>query len=191
MTDRIKAVVSRKRDVNMFGELYHGHRLLLGNTNKQRDGHTYEAMSCLIVGAFKFEAFLNDIGTKLLPFWEQIERIPHKNKLALIAEQVGVTVDYSCRPFKTLKHLFEARNQLAHAKPQTLSQESIIESGTREEIRRRKPLTKWELLCTADFAQQAFYDTEAIADLLWGAAGFSPHELRATSSSYEISDIPT
>ena len=190
MSDRIKAVVSREREVNMFAELSHGHHVLLDNLREQRSGHVYEAMSCLIVAAFKFEAFLNDIGTKLLPYWEQIERIPHQNKLAIIAEQVGVSPDFSSRPFQTLKDLFDGRNQLAHAKPQSLSQKGVVETGTREELRRRRPQTEWESLCTIDFAERAYEDTEAIAELLWDAAGFNPHDLRRMPASYSISSVP-
>jgi hypothetical protein len=190
MSDHIKATVSREREVNMFAELSHGHGVLLENLREQRDGPLYEAMSCLIVAAFKFEAFLNDIGTRLLPFWEQMDHLPHRNKLAVIAMQVGVDPDFGKRPFQTLTDLFAARNQLAHARPQSLSQTGVAESGTREELRRRMPLTKWESLSTLAFAELAYHDTEEIADLLWAAAGFNPHDLRRCGFSYSISSIP-
>ena len=60
MNKRIKATVTREREVNMFAELSHGHSVLLDNAKQKRDGYLYEAMSCLVIAAFKSEAFLND-----------------------------------------------------------------------------------------------------------------------------------
>lgn len=189
MEQNVTAFVSRTRDINMFGELSHGHRVLLDNAAEQRDGHFYEFMSCTIVAAFKFEAFLNHIGTRLFPFWTQLEHLPHRNKLATIASQLNVDIDFGVRPFQTLTDLFKARDQLAHGKPDTVKQSGVLETGTREEMRRRKPLMKWELNCTIEFAERAYADTEEVADFLWAAAGFNPHDLRSCGSSYTISSL--
>ncbi|WP_417737362.1 hypothetical protein [Rosistilla oblonga] len=191
MANCTKSIVPREREVNMFAELSHGHFVLCENLREQRSGHQYESMSCLIVAAFKFEAFLNDIGSRLLPYWDEIDRISHRNKLAVIAKQIDFPVDYSKRPFQTLIALFDARNELAHARPQSLVQTAKEESGTPEELRRRKPLTKWESLCTLSFAEQAYTDTEQIADKLWVAAGYNINELRSRGMSYSMSSIPS
>lgn len=190
MPDRIKAVVSRSRDVNMFAELSQGHRVLVENTVELRDGYTYEAMSCLIVAVFKFEAFLNNIGSHLFSFWDELERLPHKNKLAVIAKHLQVGTDFGSRPYQTIIELFKARDQLAHGKPQSLNHDNIVEHGTREELRRKKPLTKWESLCTIEFAQRAYEDTEQIAETLWESAGFDLVYLRSKGHSYSISEEP-
>ena len=190
MSNRIKAVVSRSRDVNMFAELSHGHRVLFENTDEQRDGYTYEAMSCLIVVAFKFEAFLNNIGSHLFSFWDELERLPHKNKLAVIAKHLQVETDFGIRQYQTITELFKARDQLAHGKPQSLSHDNVVEYGTHEELRRKKPLTKWESLCTIESAQRSYEDTEQIAETLWESAGFDLVGLRPSGHSYSISEEP-
>lgn len=189
MEERIKAVVSRSREVNMFGVLSHGHGVLLENLAERRDGRFYEAMVCIIVAAFKLEAYLNRIGTRLFPYWDDLERLSPRSKLRIIASRLDVTPDFGLRPFQTITELLKARDALAHGKPQILTEEGVLGSGTREELRRQKPLTKWETLCTIEFAQQAYEDTEEIADKLWEAAGFNVQDLRQQGHSYTISRV--
>lgn len=186
----MKSTVSRSRAVNMFGELSHANRVLLENAKRQNDGYFYEIMCCIVVAAFKHEAFINHLGFKLLPNWNELERKRHSDKQDAILTKLGLTIDRSRRPFQTLRDLFHARDELAHGKPQLLTHDSVVESGSREQMRRRKPLTKWESICTLEFAQRACDDTEEIAELLWKSAGFDLRYLRARGHSYSISEIP-
>ena len=188
MGDRIQATVTRSRNMNMFAELSHGNWVLLENASKERDGYLYELMSCLVFAAFKHEAFLNHIGSLIIPFWDELERLPHRKKLDVIAAQVGLTIDFGCRPFQTLSELFSARDEFAHGKPELLSDNCVVETGTREELRRKKPLTKWETRCTVEFATRAYDDTEKIAEILWDAAGLNRGELRARGHSYSLAE---
>lgn len=189
MRDNITAKVSRSRDVNMFGELSHANYVLLDNAKRKHDGYFYEIVSCLIVAAFKHEAFINHLGYALLQNWNVFEHKSNSCKQNEILKEIGLSIDKNQRPFQTLHDLFNARNELAHGKPQLLTHDSVVESGAREEMRRRKPLTKWESLCTLEFAQLAYDDTEEIAKLLWMSAGFDIHELYERSHSYSISMI--
>ena len=190
MEDRIKARISRSRDVNMFGELSYANYVLLENATRQNDGYFYELMSCLIVTAFQHEAFINHLGYALLPNWHDLERERHTDKQNAILTELDVTMDTGRQPFQTLHDLFDARDDLAHGKPDTLTHDSVIESGPREQMRRRKPLTKWESLCTLCFAKRAYDDTEEIANSLWTSAGFNLRDLRSRGHSYTISEIP-
>lgn len=190
MEDRIKAKVSRSREVNMFGELSHANRILLDNATQENDGYFYELMSCLVFAAFKHEAFINHLGYALIPNWNELERERHTNKLNAIFNKLEISIDISRRPFQTLHDLFGARDQLAHGKPELLKHDQLIESGSQEQMRRRKPLTKWESLCTIEFAKRAYADTEEIAELLWTAAGFKLTDLRTRGHGYTISQIP-
>jgi hypothetical protein len=174
----------------MFGELSHANYVLLDNAKRKNDGYFYEVMSCLVISAFKHEAFINHLGYAILPNWNELERERHSDKQNAILTELAVSIDKGKRPFQTLHALFDARDELAHGKPQSLTHDSVVETGPREEMRRRKPLTKWESLCTLNFAQRAYDDTEKIAEFLWTSAGFDVHDLRARGHSYSISEIP-
>lgn len=45
-------------------------------------------------------------------------RLPHKNKLEVLATHLNVEMDSGKRPFQTLTALFQARDGIAHGKPQ-------------------------------------------------------------------------
>ena len=189
MTEKTEARVSRSRNVNMFAELSYGNWCILDRTKEKRDGYHYELMACLIFAAFKHEAFVNHLGYALVPDWDELERKPNATKMDAIAAHLNIKIDKGRRPFQTLRNLFRARDQLAHGKPSFLATNNN-ESGDREAMRRKKPQTEWETLCTFEFVQKAYDDTEEIAEMLWAAAGFDRHELRARGHAYTISTEP-
>jgi len=184
--ERIKAKVSRSRRVNMFAELSAANRILLDNARKKQGGHFYEVMSCIVIAAFKFEAFPNEIGNQLFTYWDQLEFLRVENKLAIITSQLKFKHDRGRRPFQTLPELIRVRNMLAHGKPINLKEKQVDEVDTLEELSREKPLTKWERFCTIEFAKRAYEDTEKIATELWDMAKLDPQGLRQRGHGYSI-----
>ena len=83
METKIDATVSRKRDVNMFAVLSHGNWSILDRANEKRDGYHYELMSCLMFAAFKHEAFINHLGYKRIPNWDELNANPTGTRLRL------------------------------------------------------------------------------------------------------------
>ncbi len=77
-------------------------------------------MASLTFTAFTLEAYLNQIGPKLLACWPDLERpLSPLKKLALLSELVGVKIDYGVvGPHQTIKRLFNFRNDIAHLKPE-------------------------------------------------------------------------
>jgi hypothetical protein len=114
--------------------------------------------------------------------------LPHKNKLEILATHLNVEMDPGKRPFQTLSSLFQARDGIAHGKPE-LIETIAIKEGLPNELDAKKPQTKWESICTIEFAERAYEDTEQIATLFWKASGLDPAELRQDGFSYLISSI--
>ncbi len=183
-----KSKITATRHVNVFAELSHGNGVLLENAKERRPGYHYETLASVIMAAFKFEAFLNHIGFLVLPFWSAIERLPHKNKLEILATHLNVEIDSGKRPFQTLTALFQARDGIAHGKPE-LIETVAIKDGLPNELDAEKPQTKWESICTLEFAERAYEDTEQIAVLFWNASGLDTLEFRRNGFSYSISSI--
>ncbi len=114
MTDeRIKADVKRERDVKTFAILSNANCVLLANAEKKRDGWFYECMTPILMAAFKFEAYLNHVGAALFPYWEEMERLPHKAKLNIIRSHLGIDKTDGERPYQTLTDLFCFRDAIA------------------------------------------------------------------------------
>jgi len=185
----VKSQITATRHVNVFAELSHGNSVLLENAKERRPGYHYETLASVVMAAFKFEAFLNQLGFLVLPFWTSIERLPHKNKLEILATHLNVEIDRGKRPFQTLAELFQARDGIAHGKPE-LIETVIVKNGMPNELDAEKPRTKWESICTLDFAERAYEDTEQIALILWDASKLEKLEFRRNGFSYSISSLP-
>src|ERR687888_126157 len=71
---------------------------------------TLEPPTCLVVGvlcSFTLEAYLNHVGSMKLKTWERIERkLGADEKLELIAELVGISIDRSKAPFQSFTDIF-------------------------------------------------------------------------------------
>lgn len=186
---RNSSKIKATRHVNVFAELSHGNSVLLENAKEQRPGYHYETLAAVLMAAFKFEAFLNHLGTLTIPFWSSIERLAHRNKLEVLATHLNIEMDYSRRPFQTLSELFQARDGIAHGKPELLETE-MIKNGMPHELDAEKPKTRWEEICTLDFAERAYEDTEEIARVFWTASKLDSLEFRQNGFSYSISSPP-
>ncbi len=189
-TGRVKAKVKRSRDVNTSAELSHANWVLLQNTEQKRDGWFYECLTTIVVAAFKFEAYLNHVGKALFPsFWSEMERLSHKQKRRIICAHLHILEADGKRPWQTLGDLFRFRNCVAHGRSEILDPPEVVEVGEIEDLRRKKPLTKWEEGCTIEFARRAYEDTEAIMRQIHLAAGLDEADLWRSGHSYRISIV--
>lgn len=188
-TERVRATVKRSRAVNTFAELSHANRVLLENTEQKREGWFYECLTTIVIAAFKFEAYLNHVGDKLFPdFWNDMELLSHARKRNIICAHLHIERADGERPWQTLIDLFRFRNYVAHGRSEALDPPEVVEVGEIEQLRRNKPLTAWEKLCTIEFARRACEDTDAIIRQIHKAAGLDDAGLRSQGWSYTIAN---
>lgn len=145
-------------------------------------------MAAILMVAFTFEAYLNDLGARTLDFWESIDRIGVLEKYAVLCRVNGLAPDYSHRPHQTLKGLFAFRNQIAHGKTEILQAEKVIAAD--DDPMSHAPKTKWESYCTVENAEQALEDVTSIIEGLHAAAGLESHALGFGITSSSISALP-
>ena len=144
-------------------------------------------MTVILLAAFKLEAYLNHVGERLFPYWNEMESLSIKSKLEIIRQHVGLPNTNGERPFQTITPLFRFRNAIAHGKSEFLETDTE-ETGTIEELRRRKPLTKWEEWNTLEFAERATSDINDVIEALHSAAGLNADDLRLMGHGYTIYD---
>lgn len=95
-------------------------------------GHRYLLTGSLVLTAFCVEAFCQAYGPQILgaEAWHGvtgdkkrrgIERASVLDKLKMIGRRVGVDVHFGKSPWKDIKDAMEARDRLAHAKPELRS----------------------------------------------------------------------
>ena len=114
---------------------------------------------------FALEANLNFLGLKLIPKWN--ERQPFKDKHTQILEHLGITPDWSERPYSTIDQLKTFRESIAHGKPYESEFDEPIESAPDELDRRIDLDGEWVKTCTPDFTFNAYDDVEAICKHLF------------------------
>lgn len=103
-----------------YAAIFHTAWHLLDMAERHETGRLLNLQAATVFFAFAFEAYLNHVGAEELPFWDEIDRISHWKKLAVLSKHLGFTKDTSKRPLQTILQLFELRNALAHGRTQNL-----------------------------------------------------------------------
>jgi hypothetical protein len=132
-------------------------------------------MASLVFTAFTLEAYFNHIGSQLFKSWPDLERLGPKEKLNIIGERLGVTIEYGKRPWQVMIHLFGFRNDIAHGKSQHIEVSKIIPHRKFLDVRLGEQVqTEWEKYCTKANGQKARADVEAIINELHKRGNFKP-----------------
>jgi hypothetical protein len=171
MSDKRKVNVRKSRNVITYTEFWHTSYCLLEKGQKNAEGSFHQFMASLVFTAFSFEAYLNHIGPKIFRCWDCLDRLGPKEKLAIIAEKIGLEVDYGKRPWGILKELFGFRNDIAHGKSRKVDEDKVVPIVKYDEHMRAFAKTDWERFCTRQNAERARNDVEAMVEALHNAAG--------------------
>ena len=150
-SDKIKVEISKSREIRPYADLWHGANVLEGQANEDPKGSMWKYMSSLILSAFAWEAFLNQLGELVIDDWRDIERkLNTKEKVKTLAKKIGKTVDLGRSPYHEIRELMEFRDQLAHPKPDNIkSVVSVFDEPEKiDELISERPETDWEKLCT-------------------------------------------
>jgi len=167
------SIYEGEREVRTFVDLNNGARVLLQKSVEDIRGSYYSTLGSLLLRAFTFEAYLNHLGDQKLKFWTEIESIKVMDKYAVLCKQLGLTPDFSVRPYQTLGTLFKFRNAIAHGKSRILKERKEISS--KDELYQHTPKAHWEEYCTEKNAKRAEEDVAAVVKELHAAAGLGDY----------------
>jgi hypothetical protein len=172
---KAKVIINKEREVNTYAEMWHTSRYLLDKGIEDQKGCYHQFMASLVFTAFTFEAYFNHIGPQLFKCWSDLERLGPKEKLNVIAERLGVEIEYGKRPWQVMKQLFGFRNDIVHGKSQLIKLSKIIPHPKFSDVRLGEQVrTDWEKYCTQRNAQKAREDVEAIINELHRIGKFKP-----------------
>jgi hypothetical protein len=166
-------ILESAREVNAYYELKIGADKLLGMAKLDEKGSHYVIMSALLMTAFTFEAYLNHLGKAKLAFWSQIEHVGVWQKLNVLALTFEVNLDWSRRPYQTLKSLFDFRNSIAHGKSELIKQSKEVFATGLADIdvfSQGSPKAKWEAFCTLKNAERCLSDMTDLVTKLHNSA---------------------
>lgn len=77
-----------------------------------------QTMPIVVFMAFAIEAYLNSIGARHLAFWDELERLPWRQKVAILHTNAGADPDWGKEPLQFASEVFRLRDKLAHGKPE-------------------------------------------------------------------------
>ena len=133
-------------------------------------GSFYFFMMAGVFAAFTLEAFLNHLGESQVQDWKALERrLGPREKLLLLRQMAGWSVDESRRPFQSLHGLMRLRDAVAHGKTESKHSDEVILADPPEVV--PKPEPEWMTLCTADTASRLVDDADAMVRELWRQSG--------------------
>jgi hypothetical protein len=112
------------------------------------DNAKYFLVSAGVSVALTAEAFLNDLGSRVISSWAQLQRLDPREKAEVLnVELFNGRVDWSVSPFHSVAAAFGFRRALAHAHAETLPFDEALaaeRSGTEVPRTRR---TAWQQHC--------------------------------------------
>lgn len=170
-----KYKVEQQRTVFTHSLLFEAALTAIKTGRGSTSGSLYNYMHALISAAFALEAYLNFAGQSSLPFWSSIDRISTENKLKVLCVQAGTTVDFSKRPYQSVKELWRVRNFLAHARVQSAKDEWVQEEPTVSGS--DYPLVDLEKMCSEQPATRMVQDVETVIRHLHVSLGLQGGEL--------------
>lgn len=162
-----KVVVTKKRPVYTYSELWHASSCVLKSGIENPSGSSWQFLSSILLTAFSFEAYLNHVGPRAINCWEQLERLPPWSKFELLCETLNVnfSTSRSERPLQTITNLLNFRNTVAHGSSLELEPKPEIRdvNDQLQQYIGETPLTNWEkLIQTKEFAERVREDIQIV-----------------------------
>ena len=122
-------------------------------------------ISAGVFAAFTAEAFFNDLGSRMIPFWDQLQRLDPREKAEVLnVELFNNRVDWSVRPFQSVAAALGFRRALAHAHAETLPLDQAQNEARKESEVPRTRRTVWQEHCDFPTIQRWLSDIGAMIE---------------------------
>lgn len=164
-----KIKYSGNHTVLTYSYLRNSSNCLLKKAEETEEGNVHTSLASLVMSAFSLEASLNHIGTKLFPFWKDVEKnLSPESKLNFICHELKLKPNFSKRPYQSFKRILKFRNKLAHGKTETVEGSW---SANMDETPISQIETEWQKMCTPKKAKKILDDVTKIVTELHKKAG--------------------
>jgi hypothetical protein len=126
---------------------------------------THSLIGAGVFVAFAAEAFFNDLGSRIIPSWSQLQRLDPREKAEILGiELFNNKVDWSNRPFQSVAAALGFRRALAHAHAETFSFDQIAAAGNKDSEVPRTRRTAWQEHCDVATMQQWITDVRLVME---------------------------
>lgn len=108
-----------------------------------------EGMKALLCRAVAFEGLVNSVGRQKCPahWWRAVERNKVKEKLALICNELAISIDFTAKPFSQWTRIEKFRNAMSHPRRTTGKRDAHVSSPSKAGALTGIPVVDWEREC--------------------------------------------
>jgi len=139
-------------------------------------GLTFTCMAAGTMLAFSFEAYLNAIGTKKLPLWNDWD--DYHTKIDKVFQHLKISPDWGKRPYSSVSAMKRLRNTLAHGKPEkTEKSKTFIDKADGQKGKEIDMTADWQKLCTPEMVTNAYDDLTEVWNDMVKKSGIDPLDL--------------
>jgi hypothetical protein len=132
-------------------------------------------LSAGVFVAFTAEAFLNDLGSRVIPSWSQLARLDPREKAEVLSiELFNDRVDWSVRPFQSIAAALGFRRALAHAHAEALSFDEARNADRESSEVPRTRRTAWPEYCDVTTMERWLTDVRILIERF--SRGYDPSE---------------
>lgn len=86
----------------------------------ENDENSVPLEPIVVFTAFSIEAYLNALGARVVPFWDEIERSSWRSKICILHTVAGKDADWGAHPLQFAAEVFKLRDKLAHGRAETV-----------------------------------------------------------------------
>ena len=140
------------------------HAIEEAKANKERRFN--KCLSAMVLSALAIEALANAVGSRVASDWAVFERLNPLKKLDRLAHTLRFTYEAAKEPWSTITQLVRFRNDIAHPKPELVSEEKILPEVALGKLLFDSPRSKIERQITLGNAERAHKSVRALKVIL-------------------------
>jgi hypothetical protein len=145
--------VSMDRPFSAHNLLIHNAALNLKAREASTAGRVHTELAVLVMSALAIEALCNAVGPRIIEDWD--DALSPLSKLQVICSALDIAYDEAIEPWSTLRWLCAFRNDIAHAKPESVVIDKTCGPEQADALRNAMPLSKLEKQVTLGNARRA------------------------------------
>jgi len=144
------------------GREFFAHHMLLHAAERQIDearasevGRFNKCLAAMVLSALAIEALANAVGSRVASDWAAFESLNPLAKLDSLAKALSITYDPTKEPWSAITQLARFRNDIAHPKPELISEENFLPEVALEKTLFDSPQSQIERQITLGNAERA------------------------------------
>lgn len=150
--------------------LLHASDLAIKEAESTQVGQFNKLLSAMVLTSLAIEALLNAVGSKVaVDDWLVFERLRPHEKIDSLVASLGINRDATQPPWPNLQYLGGFRNDIAHAKPESVVKQNVMSETGLTKTMFVTPASSLEREITLGNAKRALEAVQTLKGLLTDA----------------------